>query len=122
MARRPGTEVVPCVARFGARFYRESVDLGQEAFCSRLRAGRAATSQPPAGVFAPVYQQAVDRGRRVLSIHSSFRLSGILDVARSAARELPEGGVDVIDSRSASLGAGLMTVAAAEAARRGESQ
>ncbi|MDH7485954.1 MAG: DegV family protein [Anaerolineae bacterium] len=121
LAQRLGITVIPCLVRFGEKFYRDGVDLTREAFYALLRKGPVATSQPPIGVFEQVYHQAAERGREIISIHAAGRLSGIYNAACAAARNLPQAIVEVIDSRSASLGAGLLAVAAAEAAQRGES-
>lgn len=121
LAQRLGITVIPCLVRFGEKFYRDGVDLTREAFYALLRQSPVATSQPPIGVFEQIYRQAAERGREILSIHAAGRLSGIYNAACAAARNLPQAIVEVIDSRSASLGAGLLAVAAAEAAQRGES-
>jgi len=118
---RLGITVIPCLVRFGERFYREGIDLTRQAFYELLRKNPVATSQPSVGVFEQIYRQAADRGRQIISIHSSGRLSGIYNAASAAARNAPQAAIEVIDSHSASLGAGLLAVAAAEAAGRGES-
>jgi DegV family protein with EDD domain len=79
-----------------------------------------ATSQPAVGVFEEVYRQAAERSDQIISIHSSGSLSGIYSTAVSAARGTPGASIEVVDTRSASLGAGLLAVEAAKAASRGE--
>jgi len=122
LARRLGITVIPCLVRFGQKLYRDRVDLTHEAFYALLKKKRSvATSQPPVGVFEQVYRQAAERGRQIISIHAASRLSGIYNAACAAARNLPQAVIEVIDSHSASLGVGLLVVAAAEAAQKGES-
>lgn len=121
VARRLGITVIPCLVRFGRKFYREGVDLTPQAFYALLRKTPVATSQPAVGVFEEIYRQAAERGRQIISIHSAGKLSGIYNAACSAARCLPQAVIEVVDSHSATLGAGLLSVAAAEAAQRGES-
>jgi len=121
LARRLEITVIPCLVRFGEKLYRDGVDLTREAFYALLRKSPVSTSQPPVGVFEQIYHQAVKRGRQIISIHTAAKLSGIYNAACAAARSLPQAVIEVIDSHSASLGAGLLVVAAAEAAQKGES-
>jgi DegV family protein with EDD domain len=121
VAERLGITIIPCLVRFGEDFYREGVDLTREAFYALLRRKPVATSQPAVGVFEEMYREAADAGRDVISIHSAAKLSGIYNAACAAARNLPRAAIEIIDSRSASLGAGLLAVAAARAASGGES-
>jgi len=120
LAKRLGITVIPCLVRFGEKFYRNGVDLTRETFYALLRKSPVATSQPPVGVFEEIYRQAAERGLQIISIHTAGKLSGIYNAACSAARNLPDAVIEVIDSRSVSLGAGMLAVAAAEAAQRGE--
>jgi len=121
VAGRLGIAVIPCLVRFDGEFYREGVDLGRDAFYDLLLKSPVATSQPAVGVFEQIYRHAAERGRHIISIHSAAKLSGIYNAACAAARNLPQAVIEVIDSRSASLGAGLLAMAAARAARGGES-
>lgn len=120
LVKRLGITVIPCLVRFGERFYRNGVDLTRDAFYALLQRSPVATSQPSVGVFEETYRQAAEQGRQIISIHAAGKLSGIYNAACSAARNLPHGVIEVIDSRSVSLGAGMLAVAAAEAAQRGE--
>src|SRR5439155_4401229 len=66
------------------------------------------------------YRQLCADGSSVVSIHISSKLSGTLHSAKMAADALgPDCHVEVVDSRSASLGLGLIVIAAAEAASAG---
>ncbi len=56
----------------------------------------------------------------MVSVHLSSRLSGTMDAARMAAMDVPLP-VDVVDSRTVGMGLGFAVVAAARAARQGDS-
>jgi DegV family protein with EDD domain len=92
-----------------------------DAFYDRLRGARdlPTTSQPSVGDFLAVYEPLLAAGRDVVSIHLSGGISGTVESARQAAAQLPDGRVHVVDSETACGGLGLMTLAAAAAARRG---
>jgi DegV family protein with EDD domain len=101
-----GVTVVPLTVRFGDEQFRDGVDLDAEGFYVRLARGGVTptTSQPSPEAFAEVYRRLLRRPEeRVLSVHISARLSGTLQSATLAAREL-EGRVSVVDSGSVSMG------------------
>jgi DegV family protein with EDD domain len=78
------------------------------------------TSQPAPGDFRRQYQFLASHFADVLSINLTGMVSGTLEAARSAAdRVNAHGRIHVINSRNASLGEGLLVVAAAEYAKAG---
>jgi DegV family protein with EDD domain len=79
------------------------------------------TSQPSIGDFLAVYEPLLDQGDDVVSIHLAGGMSGTVRSAEQAREQLGERAerVHVLDSRSACGGQGLMTLAAAAAARSG---
>jgi DegV family protein with EDD domain len=83
-----------------------------------------ATSQPSVGDFLTTYEPLVRAGRDVVSIHLASGLSGTCESAREAARTAASlghsGRIEVIDAQTGSGGLGLLVLAAAEAAERGE--
>jgi DegV family protein with EDD domain len=83
------------------------------------------TSQPSVGDFVAAYEPLLAEGKDVVSVHLSEGISGTCDSARQAAEILTAEGkggerVRVVDSQSAAGGMGLIALAAARAARRGE--
>jgi DegV family protein with EDD domain len=96
-----------------------------DAFYTRLRAAEQlpTTSQPSIGDFLEVYEPLIEEGRDVVSIHISGGISGTVEAARQAAERVAENGaagrITVIDSETACGGLGLVTLAAARAARAG---
>jgi DegV family protein with EDD domain len=79
------------------------------------------TAQPSAGILADLYR-GVANGDNVLSIHISSGLSGTLNAARLAARQVAEAAVHVVDSFTLSGGQRFQVLAAVRAARAGWSQ
>jgi DegV family protein with EDD domain len=84
----------------------------------------ATTSQPAVGDFLAVWRPILDAGDDIISIHISSGISGTYSSAISA-RELlvgegvDESRIDVVDSRRACGGLGVILLAAAAAARSG---
>jgi len=96
-------------------------------FYERLRRSDegATTSQPSVGDFRAVYEPLLADGREIVSIHLSSGISGTCDSARQARQQLIEEGkggerIMVYDSRSACGVVGLLALAGASAAERGE--
>jgi DegV family protein with EDD domain len=81
------------------------------------------TSQPSVGDFLAVYEPLVAEGHDIVSIHIAGGMSGTYDSALRAKAALEEEAgeerVTVLDSMTACGGLGLVTLAAAAAARGG---
>jgi len=117
-------EVVPLKVHFGETTYREGEDLDNEQFYQLLSQAEQlpTTSQPSAGEFYEVYSRLTANGDSVISIHISSKMSGTCQSAMAAKAMLPQADITVIDTLSASMGHGMIVLAAAEAAREGKSR
>ena len=116
--------MVPCRIQFGDRGYLDKVSISTEEFFAELDSNpeHPTTSQPAPGDFRRQYQFLASHFADVVSINLTGMVSGTLEAARSAAARVnAHGDVHVINSRNASLGQGLLVVAAAECARAGMS-
>lgn len=109
---RPDVRMVPLSFRFGSETYRDKVDMTSEEFYERLKTTKVfpTTSQPPAGAFVETYE-ALDAYDDILVLTISRKLSGTYDSAVSAA-EMVDRPIEVVDSRSAEVGAGLILLEA----------
>ena len=76
------------------------------------------TSQPSPADLKRVYEQALQHARHVISIHVTSKHSGTYQSALHVARRF-DGHVHVVDSRSISIGIGLLALTAAACAERG---
>lgn len=95
-------------------------------FYDRLRATSesATTSQPAVGDFLTVWRPLLEAGDDLISIHISSGISGTYGSAVSARDLLVEEGIDadrieIVDSRRACGGLGMMLLAASAAANGG---
>ncbi len=114
--------VVPLIVEIEGRSYRDRVDLSPEEFLARLREGALPrTSQPSAGAFQHVYQELLEQGYDIVSIHIAATLSGTLNSARVAAQAVDPQRVHLFDSGSVSMGLGWLVIEAAELAAAGQS-
>lgn len=117
--------VIPLRILFGNQSYREGVDITHDEFYERLI--REAPNLPKTSIPAPtdfeeVYQQILDDGDEIISIHLSSSLSGVFNLANLVANQLDPSRITVIDSRSVSMCLGWVAINAAEAAMRDDSK
>lgn len=115
--------VVPLYIHFGEDTYREGIDITHEEFYRRMEAeapNLPKTSAPSPADFMKVYQEILDEGDDIISIHVSAAFSTTYNNARLAAQELAPDRITVIDSRNVSMCLGWVCIAAAEAAMRGD--
>ncbi len=106
---RPGVRVVPLSFHFGAdNTYIDKVELSDEDFYEKLKVAEEfpTTSQPPAGAFVEAYESLAAYDD-ILVLTISRELSGTYDSA-VAASDMVDGRVEVIDTRSAEMGSGLI--------------
>ncbi|PDO11721.1 MAG: EDD domain protein [Candidatus Reconcilbacillus cellulovorans] len=119
--------VVPLKVHFGGETYLDGETIDPQTFYARMVKDGSfpTTSQPSPADFAKAYANILDEtpDASVVSIHLSSRLSGTIQSAQAAV-ELVDRPIDlsVVDSRSASLGVGVLAEAAAEAALAGKSK
>ena len=123
LVEKLGISVVPIYIRVGAEVYRDGVDISHDELYRKLATGRAypTTAQPSPRDFASVYRELAKETTEIVSIHVASNLSGTYQSARRA-REMVDAAcrIEVIDSRSVSMGLGLITIAAARLAAEGE--
>lgn len=113
--------VIPLTVHFGEEEYRDGVDLTTAEFYRKLTSGGAMprTSQPSPAAFVDLYKEISQPGDVILSYHLSARLSGTIQSAALAARQIEDRTIEVIDTRSVSMGLALIAGRAAERAASG---
>jgi len=122
LAAHNGVHVIPLWVHFEEKGYRDGVDLTTEQFYPMLSAARnlPTTSQPSVGEFLEVYRSLAGQAEAIVSIHISSELSGTVASALAAREMFHDVPVHVVDSRSTTMGLGLIALAAARAAAEGQ--
>ncbi len=123
LADRYGIDVVPLTIRFGDEELLDRRDLSPAEFWRRCKASAALpeTAAPPPGAFTNAYERAAAQGADgvlclTLSAGVSATYQAALAGAGPLAGRLP---VTVVDTRSLTMGQGLMCIAASELAATG---
>ncbi|BAD40434.1 DegV family protein [Symbiobacterium thermophilum] len=124
LCRELGIEVIPLTVRFGEEAYLDGVTLDSDGFWAKLKESphHPSTAQPAPGDFLEVYRRIHEAGDEIVSIHISSKMSGTVNSAEIAAQMLPEARISIVDTRSVSLGLGLVVIGAARMAREGKSR
>ncbi len=113
--------LVPLQVVFGDRTFLDRVELRPEEFYRRLSAAAdlPTTSQPRPADFVQIFRDARAEADEVVGVLLGSRLSGTFASAQVALRAAGLTGVHLVDSRSASLGVGMLALRGAELAESG---
>jgi len=115
-------KVIPQRLNWEGITYQDGVDITTSEFYARLATAKEipTTSQPSAWEFKEFFEEIAEEYDNILCITISDHLSGTLDSAQGAQKMLSEIPIEVVDSRSASMGQGFITLAAARATTEGK--
>ncbi len=118
-------EVVPLSIRFGDEELVDRVDLTPAQFWSRCASSSTLpeTSAPSPGAFETAFRKAAAHGPDgVVCVNLSSKLSATIQAAQAAARAVEgEVAVRIVDSRSVTMGLGMIVLATARAGAAGKS-
>lgn len=117
-------DIVPLTVRFGDQEFVDRRDLSPREFWARCVNAPVLpeTAAPSPGAFEAAFQSAADGGADgVVCVSLSSALSATMQSAQTAANAVADRvPVRVVDSRSCTIGQGLMAVAAARMANAGK--
>jgi fatty acid kinase/fatty acid kinase fatty acid binding subunit len=113
--------LVPLQVVFGESTFRDRVELKPEEFYRRLRTSGElpTTSQPAPADFIQAFRDAGQEAEEIVAVLLGSTLSGTFNAAQAAIRAGGIQGVHLVDSRSASLGVGLLALRGAELGESG---
>lgn len=123
-----GMHTVSLYVNWDGRTDRETDLPDFDGFYEYLKSGSdfPTTSQPSVGDFLAVFEPILEAGDDIVSVHLSGNISGTVASAEQARAQLVERGIareriEVVDTKTACAGMGLVAMAAANAARAGRS-
>jgi DegV family protein with EDD domain len=122
-AQRAGIDIVPLTIRFGQEELQDRRELSPADFWRRCKAAHTLpeTAAPSPGAFQAAFERAAEAGATgVVCCTLSAGVSATYQAARAGAEALTgRVRVEVIDTRSLTMGQGLICLAAAELASAG---
>ena len=112
--------VIPLQLIWGEETLYDGRDIDAEAFYRRLPVDpvHPKTSQPSVGDFAELYMQLGEAADEIVAVFISNELGGTIASAE-AAKEMADIPIHIVDSRTVSLGLGMVVMAAVEAREAG---
>lgn len=112
---------VPLQVLWGDETFRDRVELRPDEFYRRLRTSKLlpTTSQPTPADFVRAFRDARAEAHEVIVVLLASALSGTFQSGAAARKASLLDGIHLVDSRSASLGVGLLALLAAELAEGG---
>lgn len=114
--------VVPYYLNYKGKSYKDRLDMKINEYYERLKKMEIpTTSIPSIGDVLQIYNKAAKKGVKIISLHVSSKLSGLLNVANNAKNSLKNMDIHLFDSLTASGGLGLQVIAAARLAKEGKS-
>lgn len=127
LKKQHGLNILPINISFDGKIYRDGEDLSANQAYRMLKEKPDQFLASPAsiGEYLNIFERVAKDTEGILCITLSSKLSGVNNVATLAMREALEDSVtipiDILDSRNAAVGEGLIVSAAARAAASGKS-
>ena len=113
--------VIPQILNWEGRSLLDQIDITTAQFYERLPLSKdlPKTSQPAPGQVTEHFMKVAEGADSIVAIFVSELLSGTIQSAHLGAEAMGDYPIEIVDSRSASLGLGLLAVAAARYAAAG---
>lgn len=118
--------IIPLTVQFNQKEYQDRIDIAPETVYEALRNGQVVkTSQVSPQLFKTIFTEAAQKNEPLLYIAFSSGLSGTYQTAKLIEQEVketyPDAPLQIIDTKCASLGYGLVVLKAAQMAQTGAS-
>ncbi len=97
------------------------IELTNEQFYNKLKNARKlpTTAQPAPADFKKAYSSLLEKYSDIVSIHISRKMSGTMDSAEIAKKEMGKSEIEIIDSEVTTIALGLIVLKAQELAEKG---
>jgi len=106
---------IPLKIIYSDREYDDGVDILPEEVYEKFEQEVPKTSMPSQADIMKMFDKLRDEGyKKILSIHLSCNLSGTVDVVKMISKQYDDLEIEVIDSKSVSIGVGLLVNEAAK--------
>jgi len=114
--------VIPLWLMWNGESYQDGIDIQPSEFYQRLKESKTlpTSSQPSAQEFLDLFKKVSQDADAIVNVLVSTQISGTIASAKSAAAELPEMDVRIVDSFSSAMGLGMCVLAAGRAAAEGK--
>jgi len=115
-------QILPLKVVYKDREYLDRIEISPEEVYAKLDEEVPSTSMPSVGEVLDLFSRLVKEGyEEILSINISSGLSGTMNTVRLAASHFPSLNIEIIDSKSISMGIGFLAQEAASLIKKGMS-
>lgn len=123
MAEKLGIHIVPMQIIIDQQTYKDAYDLSIEEFYEKMATSKTLpkTSQPAIGEFLKLYEEIENQYDKIISIHPAKALSGTLETAMMAAKQVNPEKITVFDSELVSVLTGYLVLEAKRLVNLGKS-
>ncbi|MDD5622124.1 MAG: DegV family protein [Actinomycetota bacterium] len=118
-------KTIPLSVIFGEEsFLDNGKDITIKEFYKKIRSSEKlpTTTQPTPKNFIELYSDILKTSDSVISIHISKKMSGTINSAEMAKKEMPGSDIEIIDSECVHMPLGFMVIKAAQLANEGKSK
>jgi len=119
-AKEHGIKVLPARVIYPHREYLDGIDIQPEEVYSRMPQEVPTTSMPSPHDIRTVFEDLIEEGfTHCIALHISSALSGTYESVKMVAQEIKQIRIQVIDTRTLSMGTGWLVINAARNIRAG---
>lgn len=125
MAKELDLKIIPLTVNFGEEsFLDNGKDINKKDFYDKVRSSEKlpTTTQPTPKNFIELYSDTLKTSDSIISIHISKKMSGTINSAEMAKKELPDRDLEIIDSELVHMPLGFLVIKAAQLAQQGRSK
>ncbi|MFA5014939.1 MAG: DegV family protein [Actinomycetota bacterium] len=125
LAKELDIKIIPLSVIFGEEsFLDNGKDITIKEFYRKIRSSEKlpTTTQPTPKNFIELYSDILKTSDSVISIHISKKMSGTINSAEMAKKEMPDSDIEIIDSECVHMPLGFMVIKAAQLANEGKSK
>jgi len=122
MKKEHNITIVPLSVIFEDKAYLDNgIELTSEQFYNKLKNAKKlpTTAQPAPADFKKIYTSLLENYDSIVSIHISRKMSGTMDSAEIAKKEMGSSSIEIIDSEVTTIALGLIVLKAQELAENG---
>jgi DegV family protein with EDD domain len=122
MARELDLKIMPLTVNFGEEsFLDNGKDITKKEFYKKIRSSEKlpTTTQPTPKNFIELYSDILKTSDSIISIHISKKMSGTINSAEMARKELPGRDIEIIDSEFVHMPLGFLAIKAVQLTQQG---
>jgi DegV family protein with EDD domain len=125
IAKELDLKIIPLTVNFGEEsFLDNGKDINKKDFYNKVRSSEKlpTTTQPTPKNFIELYSDTFKTSDSIISIHISKKMSGTINSAEMAKKELPGRDIEIIDSEFVHMPLGFLVIKAAQLSQQDRSK